>query len=452
MLRNKRFSLSFNALIYIGCLLLLPYLMIVFYSFPSGDDFTYAILGGKDFSWDTVLNERERWNGRYISNVFVIANPIRWGAFLLYQVIVGALIIVFGHALYTFYNYWIKHNKKSILLTIYSLLVVFSLLPSLSEGLYWYTSSVTYFLSAIVYLYWLTLFFNFLHYKNKFHFLYLVVLMIFFSGLNEMIVLCNLLFIGICIVLRKRDVWLWGIFVLQILIFIYVLSAEGNNVRAAYFEDKHNVLYTLEGTFLNTLRFIGRWLMSPPLWIGVIVLLRTSISFFKPVKLKNSYFLAGVFFLLSLVAIACAAPLWTTGMIGQYRTPNLALFLFIPILVILILSFKIKFPNIILPLKFIKNKLWIFIFIISLIFWGNARDVQIDLLSGDAAAFHFAQKNRLLKIQTCIEEKKEFCSIPYLDKKPKSIFVYDISDDSDLWFNKCYSKYYRSNVKIIPAD
>ena len=59
--------------------MLLLYIGACYFIFPSGDDYTYANLGRYPNFVNTVLHERERWNGRYISNFLVIGSPMLIG-------------------------------------------------------------------------------------------------------------------------------------------------------------------------------------------------------------------------------------------------------------------------------------------------------------------------------------------------------------------------------------
>ena len=65
-----------NKLIGVLILCLLPYFLLFAYCHPSGDDFSYAILGSKQGLFPALIDEYNLWNGRYFSNVFVLKNPL----------------------------------------------------------------------------------------------------------------------------------------------------------------------------------------------------------------------------------------------------------------------------------------------------------------------------------------------------------------------------------------
>ena len=94
---------------------------------PSADDFTYAVLAENDDFIKTVLNERYRWNGRYISNFIILNSPLNWGGILGYKLMPIILIgfIIIG----TSFFFKITVGKQYFFLSLISTLITFSIMP-----------------------------------------------------------------------------------------------------------------------------------------------------------------------------------------------------------------------------------------------------------------------------------------------------------------------------------
>ena len=98
-------------LLFVGLFILLLYISAGFFAHPSLDDFIYAEKGRHNGFIRTVLNERETWNGRYLSNFIVHFSPLNWGAFIGYKLMPMGLIFfsLFGTQ-QTFKNILDKHS------------------------------------------------------------------------------------------------------------------------------------------------------------------------------------------------------------------------------------------------------------------------------------------------------------------------------------------------------
>jgi hypothetical protein len=70
---KKDNSIIFGGIIFLLCI---PFLYLTFFIHPSGDDYTYAFLELKSSFYKAYLDEYFLWNGRFISNLFVLKNPL----------------------------------------------------------------------------------------------------------------------------------------------------------------------------------------------------------------------------------------------------------------------------------------------------------------------------------------------------------------------------------------
>lgn len=443
-------------------ILIIPFFLLCIYIFPAGDDFSYAAIGKSNFSIDLIFNERNRWNGRYLSNFFVILNPIRWNYFGLYQLNIAILILIYIFSVFKLVSLFFNQFSSKLIISLILILCTFSLLPSISEGIYWYTSAFTYFLSAIILFSQIYILVKQEFYKGRYSKLLnnciISILILINSGLNETIILINLLLLFGILFIKKQRLLILDIksitnihifIVIQIILFIYVYNAPGNEIRSSYFHNNHQVLKSVFYTILYTIRFLGAWIFSPLMIFGTLLVLNL------PLKVKAYFnirlFIFTIIFLITPTIISCFTPIWSTGILGQYRTPNLSLFLFTPTYFFLLLQLK----NFLLFQIFFAQKkwrIWSIAFGISLLFWGNSFYVYKDLLTGEAHRFYDEQTNRLSLIRACKEQKVKNCLIPKLNNKPNSIFVYDITDDPKHFLNNCYSQFIETNFDVIPKN
>src|SRR5204863_221215 len=121
---------------------LLPYFLLSVYSHPSGDDFVYAY-NGKHFGLiENSVRDYLHWNGRYFSNFFVVLNPMAFDCINCYKLISGILILLTYISFYFLIKTVVNNSfsKANIILASGILLLLYLYrLPSLSQGIYWFT-------------------------------------------------------------------------------------------------------------------------------------------------------------------------------------------------------------------------------------------------------------------------------------------------------------------------
>ncbi len=130
-------SIIFGGIIFLLCL---PFLYLTLYIHPSGDDYTYAFLELKSPFYKAFFDEYFLWNGRYISNILVLKNPLTFGFnnVWLYRIIV--LIIQLG--LFSSILLIVSNTKaylnfvSRIIISTCFFLFYLSLIPALNEGFY----------------------------------------------------------------------------------------------------------------------------------------------------------------------------------------------------------------------------------------------------------------------------------------------------------------------------
>lgn len=438
---------------------LLPYLLISQYIFPSGDDYSYAWKGAvsTDFT-ATLIGEWNNWNGRYFSNILVLINPISTENFALYQLASLALI-----ALFLTFNFALVKTRlpvtfsQTFFLVLSFTLIYFSTLPDVGEGLYWYTGAVTYLFPVALFPVHLILVTQSLScrvshpvssVKKQVVISFLVVLLQgILTGCNE-IMLVLLLLIHLGLFFTQKQVPLAPKILLlltQIGFSCLVIFAPGNEIRSSFFTDQHNVMHTFFNGSANTLRFSFQLLANPILWISLL-LIKKLLSSSQLFKTSFSNWTWLILFITPQF-IACAAPVWSTGMIGQHRTPNFALYFQLLVVFAFFLShtqhFIVKKTTALAQNMHLKTLT--ICMVIALFFYGNNGSVIKDLLSGDAACFKSENLKRIEALKNLSNVNDSTVFFPNYSCQPASIFIYDITSNPKDWQNEVYTLYF--NVK-----
>lgn len=457
-----------NKLIGVLCLVLLPYFILIGFCHPSGDDFSYAVLGAKQDLFSALLDEYKLWNGRFTSNVFVLKNPLvyknSWLSIYRFSI---AGILLFGlFSSFLFFYYFLKEfitTSWIIVITLLFLVLNLFQMPNLSEGTYWYTGLVTYQLANSFTL----LYFVGLHQFTKIKisltrllsFICLCVSIILIAGFNEIIMLIMLVFHFLIAALhfqRKSTsgLWFFGFFLASLLGFLIVYFAPGNKIREAYFiGESHRLGHSLVYTLLQIIRFVIDWLSS-----GVLVLLSLIYLFllkrFQPIYkiFQNQFYMNKWISLIALflvVFLAIFPAYWSTGIMGQHRTVNTAYFFFILLWFVnlSLWSETSLFQKLQISSK-LKNYAVSASFLI-LAFTNNSFTAWKDLLTKDAIMFDRALKERYHRLNTIPVQGIQIQGIEPLIIKPRSLFIYDITNDPNYFPNTCYKSYWKLKGYII---
>lgn len=424
-------------LIIAGILILFCYAIAGLYSHPSGDDFSYAVRGQKDNFLKAVLNERYRWSGRYISNFLVLFSPLNWGGLVGYKLMPTLLILltVIGTSL-AFKNVL---SKNHFTLSLVSTLITFSIMPDITEGIYWYTGAWTYIPGGILLIVGLSFILKYWNRLTLKQYLISFPIFLIASGFNETVSLIGTTLFLLALLRssnRKQSIVFLGLF---LCFFVYILTAPGNEVRSSDLSEKNQLFYSLYMSITYSVRFIGEWLLNPAIYLWGIILLGFK---FDSDKLEKLVFLQkplNVFLMLTIPTfIACFGPIWSTGILGQYRTANLSSYIFIPTLTLIIIANKPYLNQKLRPV--ISLKYTFLMFVVCLTLWKNQFYLFKELISGEIIEFNQEMNKRYSIIENCNDIE---CYVPEI-KQSKTLFVYPLRDNPNHWLNKSYQKYFKS--------
>ena len=461
--RNTRFKLI--ALV----VLLLPYLILSFFSNPIADDFTYSARGRENDLLATLQYEYFNWNGRYFSNLLVLLNPMAFNSISLYKIAplvqILSTTLTLGIFVYAIGFNTLKKIEIAIIAFILSLLFLCKM-PIISEGIYWYTGAVTYETGNNLLLFFISLVIlehsNKIIFKSMFaHFLFSALILICAIGCNEITMLTSLSFLIIInLVVSVKKLKVNKTLLLYLLIAsifsAVVYFAPGNHVREGFAENKHMLLYSLQYSFLQTIRFALTWVTSPALLSVSLLYMISYHGIFRNIHLfKNSFnvnIIQILLFLFLSIFISIFPAYWSMGMLGQHRTLNIAYFSFILLWFILLTvalnKYERSFNNAIAIFSKHENKIIIAAFLF-IMFEKNGYGALSDLFSGSAFRFNEQMNERVSLLESGDKIIGDTVYFEPIKDQPHTLFVLDIKEDCQHWSNKGYSIYYKVDKKIM---
>lgn len=441
---------------------ILPYLYISMYCNPIADDFTYAFKIKNHNFFSVLLNEYLNWNGRYISNIFVILNPIAFDSFLGYKFVPIFLIFLTVYSIYYFIrkltNEKLTKYETLVFALVLTLLYLYQM-PIISEGIYWYTGAVTYQLGNIFLLFYLGILSQFIYEKYIFHnriiHLIILILSMFLTvGFNEILMIIIVL-LSLCIYLvyllnriKKRKL-VFYLLIASICFGSIVYFAPGNLTREAFFPDNHNLINSFIQSIAQSIRFFFDWISSAPIIFISILYFKLNRTLSENIPLFNkSFYLSPVFsfsLLFFIIFIGAFPAYWSTGILGQHRTINTSYFLF---LLIWFINLTVVYNQNLISFEQINKKVQLVFLVIiwcSLVFTKNGYNLFQDIRTGD----HKKYNDQMVKRYSIIEESSDTIYFEPIKNRPATLFVLDITDNPKNWQNLGYAIFFNKPEKSI---
>jgi hypothetical protein len=444
---KKKYFLLFFLL-----LAILPYCYLSFFANPSADDFSLSGQAQQNDFFHLMYHNYFFWNGRYISNIFIYLNPIRFGSFIIYKsvpfLMIGLLVLVN----FSLVKQILNEARNNLIFSLVLTLLYLHNMPIISEGIYWFTGSVIYLLGIIILLFYLSVLIKTVRGEAKWNVFFLCLLLFLACGFNEVLTLLIVFLLGVVAYIfyknnlpKKRLIgfqFLFSIAFASIMIF-----SPGNSFRQEVYENTHNFFHSFLYSFLQTGRFSFTWATSIPL-------ISTSLLYFsinkemreKSELFQNSFYLnrwMSVSLLFLIIFVCVFPPYWATGVLGQHRTPNVAYFFFlITWFINLTVWYNYYQKKLVFSLtKNIKRTLFGFL-MVGLLLTSNGYGALSDIFSGSAKNYNEQMNSRYTKLKKSKPERDEPIIFSPIQDPPKCLFVSDITDNPEDWTNHAYNLYF----------
>jgi hypothetical protein len=443
LLRNSNFIL-----IILLIAALIPYLVICFYALPFADDFCYAWAATEKVSLvKKVLKQYSEWNGRYTSDTLVMLTPLASGSLLNYHLALvvclssGVIVVLFS--IRTFIHEWLSSMAITLFVSVFYLCYQ----PNVTEGIYWYTGSVSWHLCNVVLISHLALL---LHSFSKQGLIKSVMtlcagLLLFIGiGFNEIAAALAPSFYLFAVIVCYRSntahfKTVLSFFIIAVIASLLVFFSPGNMVRSAEFPNRYQLFHSLLFSLLQTGRFIITWASSVP-FIGLSLLMVINAPKFQNTFLAKFDYRIILLLLLFTVFAGAFMPYFGTGILGQHRTINFVFFWFIFLCLWLVvsvsgnLSFVQKFA-----ISAAEKQISVFLIacVVIMIFTGNGGKIVADVCQNKFTLYH----------EDFLARQKEVIANPTkpvasLKNVPSVFQIVDAKPDNTWWVNNCIKKYY----------
>jgi len=418
--------------------LLIPFFTLVFYTHPIADDLSYGFLAKTKGLFEQQVSTYSTWNGRYSGNFFIQLFPISLDNLLFYRIILISSFFLFILSFYFFIRSILIKTEALTLwsITLLTVLTYLSIVPNVAEGFYWYTSVIYYQLSLVLVLCFLALTINYFqqrYFINKsFHLIIALFTLVVTIGVNETVAIvtpfvCLSFFVFSLLSKKEYSITLGVLAFVAIVCSCFVVFSPGNEYRLASYSGNKDIVTSLFMSILQGGRFFAKFIFSLS---GLFYVLFVACFFTKlsPLikQLKAGYLLLGFIVILFL----CIFPAYySTGILGQHRTLNVAALFFVLLLMLTGLKIGVELKDR-LPRK--PEKMVVY-FVLFFFIFGNGRTAMLDLYLGKAQEYN----NQLSKRSQIVKNTRS-SKLTKLSVQPKSLFVLDVSEDSTHWVNQAY--------------
>jgi hypothetical protein len=435
------------------------------FTHPIADDLDFA-----SFAREAGLSSAWRqyyltWNGRYASNLLVLAIPLSGDTLVGYRTAVASMLAITVAAVYMLLRALAPGDftRSEIATGALALSALYLCqMPSLGEGIYWYTSVVTYQAGLVVAVVHLACLAHSRRRRTAPAFLIAIALLVALVGFNEVIMIIMLALYGALFVVTVSNgssgrMAFATLSAVAIACAFIVAGSPGNAVRLREFPLRHQLGPSLAMTALQTGRFLATWISSGPLLIASMLWLSHANRLAPALPWARSRIglVLCVLGLLFVVPLTAFPVYWSTGVLGQHRTMNTAYFAF------LVLWFtalglwsalgSTRANAVRAAATDLRSPLTLLL-LASLALTQNSYAVGADLMSGRFTRFDQRMRQRHLALRHCRESGAATCELDPVDTVPSSFFVLDISAEPRHWVNVAYARYYGIAQVRLRAD
>lgn len=480
-------------------IVLIPMLVIAKYNVPCADDYSYG--GLTHSTWEqshsflNVLNNSAHevkriylgWQGTY-SAVFAFSlQPAIFGeewypltTYIMLISLCGGIVYLFDVVFRRILN--AAWYQTGIVIIVVSAICT-QLLPSPVEAFYWYNGSVyyTFFFGISFVLYAKILTYIRLSaadlspVKRILRLLSLSVLSVIIAGANYVTALTTAILYTCVLVLmlvQKKYSCLSLVFPFCVFIagFIVNVSAPGNSVRQAAFQDRPSALVSIILSFGAALKYVYRWL-TPSLIFLVIFLVPLLYKIVARTSYSYSYPLLVLSGSVCLFASMFCPSIYAMGNAGPTRLLNIIYFAFV-ILLIFDLSYILGWCRRTAEKRGLCAKTKeqeskgerpvysaVFLMAVLVLFLASGKLVGShhytssnalrELLQGEASTYYDAAMERMELLN---DDSQQDVVLPRYSVQPWILYFDDITTDPTDWRNVAVSNYYQKNSVVLEPE
>ena len=458
-------------------LLLLPFLLLAFFVWPSSDDFAMSVLmaqhelSASGIGW-LLYHE---WGGRYSTLLGAQLSPLVTEHLWLYRLLVAATLVLLAVSVRWCWKgllAGVAHKSMYSLAAGAFLLIWFQVMPGTADSLYWYSGMVVYTWPLILFFFMAG---GLLRESASLPLKILLVPTAFLLvGFNEMAAVLTVLLVAAWWLIsgKKKDRWLKiSLLVALTAGLLLLLLSPGNAKRMALFANNSNLWDALYISLVSLAKLNAIHLQSITVWLMVLLvfpwlhLIRWSAGWsgqgtpelprwlVRLGKHPVGVFVAGQAILWGLLFI----PAWSMGINPPLRVYNFLSPFWLLWLVGLLVAVRhhsgekavkgwpvfhgrgLKIMALLMALSLMVN----FVKIPGgeVVFGGNVPRAWHDL-AFRAAPYNRAMHLREALIHEALQQGETTLTVPSLHNPPGTIHFLDIFPDGEHWINRLVGEYY----------
>jgi hypothetical protein len=456
---RRRWKLCFLLLLITG---LVPFLALSFFTQPTYDDFYFSAgarrAGLPQFVW-YIYNHS---GGGYTSFTLFGLNPLVFGSFLGYKLVIFCVIVLTFVAVHlmtgAIFNGHVPRIDRWLFSTIIVLLF-FQQMPVITQCIYWLTGALSYQLPNVFSL--LTLFFAVSAGRARSGIrkglLTVPALLLTFVSVGTNVpnmLLFTLLLAVIAAVSFKHQLeqrWLWlAMLVVAVAGACLFIAAPGNSMRAMYFPEGRQFFRSVILSSAQIIRFLGKWLSNVGFILATLLYVPIAARLTERSPLFKNHFyvhpLVALGFLVVILYAGFFPAYWAMGYLYQHRTVNVSYFWFLICwflnIQIIVSYFRQRTGVSIERLPNYFNYLAVPVIAVALLTTGNTGAAVYDLLSKDALYYNREVEARYRQIETDCSLNQTPCLLDPIEHKPATLFFLDISTEANDSRNVCFAEYF----------
>ncbi len=452
---GKTLKIIFSLILFI--LVIMPLYLLCLYVHPSTDDFGFALSSNIWKSTITIYKSMDnRLAGNFLTLLFCNTKNL-----FLYRLDLVLFITLFFLSVYMFFHtinhYYFKTSKSNL----FFLFAVFSFLfigfnPSISELFYWYPGIVVWISSIVFFNLFIVLVICYIYKEKTTYFVLICILSFIMTSQNEIVFLFLIIFAFFLIYQilldkycsqKNSKIILFVVILIGSAIFIF---GPGNYIRLKFISNfqpvsiKHLILY-------NILLYRKIFLLS-----DVVIFNLVLIPFYMQFSISIKRFINPLYLgIISLIILGVMLiPSFVANLLYSFRTQDVIYYFAILLLTINMINLSIflrkkhilqvkssshiyLYAIIFLVLSYISQKESVF------------RTIYSDILSGKVMKYDKELSYRHFLINN---SKSDVISVEPIQNKPKSVFISDITTDSNDWKNEVLSDYYGKKSIILKRE
>jgi hypothetical protein len=440
---------------FFGFILLLLLLALAFFNHPSADDFNYSVVVRQYGFWGAQYYWYTQYCGRYFSTFLLSLNPLTVGSFMIYKLMSFVLIIISFSSFYLFVNKLFNKSKitEKLYITFFVFFSFILMMPSLTEGYYWFTGAYSYQTGNIMTLFLFALLISNNEKPSRWKFILSAIVVAFLAGTNEyslLFLVLMLLLINIISFLRFKKVnyYYLTLFIISVIGFLVDYFAPGNTYRASFDPGKHQFLFSLKSSLIQAVDVLSHWW-----WIGILIIgaafIIASGKVYEKSKSRFESIYLNPFLVLIIIFATVAAGFfpcyWSLGLYPPLRSINNIYFYFIIGSVytgicsaIFVKNAGVKIPG----LQYLQIVIPLLLIIYLFRYPNNINNAYHDLKDGVASGFNNELNERYNKMRT---DECKICPVEKLKNKPKTLYFFDVADNSDYFMMESFAKYFHKD-------